>query len=54
VREHQNTHGIVYDTARTDLLKMADTYKLLIKEKSGKAFVFKSPLDLEERINAAK
>lgn len=54
VREHQNTHGIVYETARTDILKMADTHNLLTKEKSGKAFVFRSPLDLEERIDGAK
>ena len=54
VREHKNTHGIVYDTARTDLLKMADIHKLLIKQKSGKTFIFISPSDLKERINAAK
>lgn len=50
VLEHQNTHGIAYETARKDLMKMSDELKLLIKEKRGKAFVFISPEDLKERI----
>lgn len=54
VREHKNTHGIVYETARTDLLKMSDIHNLLIKRKRGKSFIFISPSDLEERIKAAK
>ncbi len=54
VKEHQNTHGIVYETARTDLIKMADKYKLLIKQKRGAAFAFVSPTDLKKRINRAK
>src|SRR5690606_19441356 len=50
ISEHQNTHGIAYDTARTDLLNMATQYHFLHMKKEGKTFVFESPQDLEERI----
>lgn len=48
--EHQNSHGIAYDTARIDLSQLADKLNFLIKEKSGKGFVFRSPKDLTKRI----
>ena len=54
INEHQHSHGIVYDTARTDLMKMSDDLGLLVKEKRGKAFVFLCPVDLKERIGKAK
>ncbi len=50
INEHQNSHGVVYETARRDLLQMSDALKLLIKLKSGKSFVFISPENLEERL----
>jgi Fic family protein len=50
IAEHMNSHGVVYQTARNDLLQMAEKFKLLIKVKSGKGFLFLSPDDLYERI----
>jgi len=50
INEHQNSHGISYETARKDLLYMSDKLQLLSKVKEGRAFIFISPSDLEERI----
>jgi len=50
IREHQNTHGVTYQTARTDLLKMSDDMKLLNKLKEGKRFVFLAPTDMRQRL----
>jgi len=50
IETHKNSHGIYYDTARRDLLAMADDHGLLNKEKSGRAFIFISPSDLKTRI----
>jgi len=50
IESHQNSHGIAYQTARTDLLKMSDEYRLLSKEKAGRTFIFISPPDLKKRI----
>jgi Fic family protein len=49
IKSHQQSHNITYDTARTDLLKLAD-FDLLEKEQPGKAFVFRSPPDLRARL----
>lgn len=50
INEHQNSNGISYDTARKDLMQMADKLKLLVKLKMGKTYAYVSPSDLEERI----
>ncbi|MGE3318812.1 MAG: hypothetical protein AB7I18_05910, partial [Candidatus Berkiella sp.] len=50
--EHQNSHGIVYDTARLDLTELSDKFNFLDKEKEGKGFVFRSPADLTKRIQS--
>ena len=50
INGYQNSYGISYETARKDLLQMADEYPFLKKLKDGKTFVFVSPPDLEERI----
>jgi Fic family protein len=50
IAQHQNSHGITYETARKDLLTMADKLKLLLKVKEGRAFVFIAPSDLRKRI----
>jgi hypothetical protein len=52
IAKHQNSHGIAYQTARTDLLDLSDKFNFLIKETRGKGFVFKSPRDLADRIQA--
>lgn len=49
VDSHQRTHGVVYQTARADLLGLEDL-GLLLKEKHGKAFVFVAPVDLSIRL----
>ena len=51
VEAHQRTHGVVYQTARTDLLKLA-SLGLLHQGRSGRAFHFTAPDDLKERIAA--
>ncbi len=50
ITEHQNSHGIVYETARTDLLQLSDKFNFLIKERKGKGFVFRAPRDLTDII----
>ncbi|NOQ35786.1 MAG: Fic family protein [Methylococcaceae bacterium] len=50
IQEHQVSHAISYQTARTDLLKMADKLNLLRKRKYGNSFVFVSPPDLKTRL----
>ena len=49
IRSHKESHGITYETARTDLLGLKDL-GLLGKFKRGKAFAFQSPGDLAARI----
>lgn len=50
IQEHQSSHAISYQTARTDLLKMSDELNLLRKRKYGNSFVFVSPSDLKSRL----
>jgi Fic family protein len=49
VEAHQRTHGVVYETARRDLLTLAEL-GLLIKSQAGRAFIFTAPRDLHTRI----
>lgn len=46
---HRKSHGTSYQTARTDLLSLAEV-GLLRQYRSGKAFVFASPPDLQRRL----
>jgi Fic family protein len=54
IQEHQAAHAISYQTARTDLLKMADELNLLRKRKYGNSFVFVSPTDLKSKLTENK
>jgi len=54
IQEHQASHAISYQTARTDLLKMSDKLDLLRKRKYGNSFVFVSPPDLRSRLTGNK
>ena len=54
IKEHQNIHGVTYQTARMDLLTLSDKLKLLQKLKDGQQFIFMSPPDLRQRLQAAK
>ena len=46
---HKKTHGITYQTARTDLLDLASR-KLLVRTKTGRFFSFTAPADLAKRL----
>lgn len=54
IKSHQSSHGVTYQTARTDLLKLSDEYSLLKKYKRGKADVFLAPPDLKEHLSEYK
>ena len=49
IATHEMSHGVVYQTARVDLLSLA-AKGLLEQRKSGRSLVFISPVDLEERL----
>jgi Fic family protein len=51
VDAHQRSNGVVYQTARNDLLQL-EAMGLLEKSKQGNAFVFYAPADLRDRLNA--
>lgn len=51
VQEHQQSHGVSYDVARKDLLELSDKYKLLLKTKQGKRYLFVVPPDFEQRVS---
>lgn len=46
---HRQSHNVTYDTARTDLLNLAEL-GLLLKQKAANAFIFIAPPDLRRRI----
>lgn len=50
IKSHKNSHGISYQTARTDLLALSDKFKILRKYKIGKKDVFVAPPNLVEII----
>jgi len=49
IQSHQKSHGVTYQTARTDLLSLAEM-QVLDKVARGRAFVFMTPSDLRERL----
>ncbi len=51
ITEHQVSHGVVYQTARTDLLGLEER-ALLIRSRRGNAFSFTVPIDLSTRLQA--
>ena len=50
IKSHRKSHGISYQTARTDLLKLSDKYNVLKKYKVGKSDIFVAPPNLRELI----
>ena len=50
IHGHQKTHGVVTQTARTDLMSLADM-GLLQKTSEGKRFLFMAPLNIHDRVN---
>jgi Fic family protein len=51
VDAHQRSNGVVYQTARHDLLQL-EAMGLLEKSKQGNAFVFYAPADLRKRLDS--
>jgi Fic family protein len=49
VEAHQTSHGIVYETARRDLLNLVDA-GLFVKSKRGRTMIFRTPEDFYSRI----
>lgn len=50
IHGHQQVHGVVTQTARTDLIGLADM-KLLNLNTSAKRYIFMAPLDIHDRLN---
>ncbi len=50
VKQHGNTHGVAYDTARKDLAELSENYGLIMKVKQGKKYLFVAPSDLQNRL----
>lgn len=48
-RSHQRSHGIVYQSARNDLLDL-ESRGLLLRRTTGQTYHFNPPRDLEERL----
>jgi Fic family protein len=53
VAGHQRSHGIVYETARRDLLDL-ERAGLLELRRDGKAFIFVTPSDVVDRVQRGK
>ncbi|MBS1153249.1 MAG: filamentation induced By protein Fic, partial [Myxococcaceae bacterium] len=49
IQRHRTDQGVVYQTARTDLLDL-ERRKLLVRTKRGKQWVFKPVENLEQRL----
>ena len=49
IESHRRSHGVTYETARTDLTKLADE-SLLDRRNSGRSFVFTPTHDLREQL----
>lgn len=53
VKEHQHSHGVAYETARNDLMKLVDL-KLLIKVQFGKSDGYMVTDDLHYKLSTTK
>lgn len=53
VDAHKRSHGVVYQTARSDLLEL-ESMGLLEKTKQGNAFVFYAPANLNQLLKSIK
>lgn len=51
VDSHQISHGVTYETARTDLLKLAKA-GLLLQGKSGRRFIYRPASDLRAKLSS--
>jgi Fic family protein len=53
INSHRTSHGVVYQTARTDLFDLVDK-GLLVKGKAGRRMVFRPVEDLQEALKALR
>ena len=53
IAEHRRLHGVSYQTARTDLLDLAEK-DLMVMEKTGRLYGFRVPEDLVARMNSKR
>lgn len=53
VESHRRSHQVTPQTARTDLLKLAELGLLEQRKRRGRAFVFYAPANLADRIRTA-
>ena len=53
IRSHMVSHNVTYETARSDLLRLADE-GLLIKSVRSRAYIFLPPEDLRERLSGLR
>ena len=51
IASHQRSHGVTYQTARTDLLRLVDL-ELIKVLKRGRAFEFRLPLNFNEQLRS--
>lgn len=51
IREHKNTHGVAYETARRDLLELA-RLGVLRQLKDGREYLFVAPANLEKKLRS--
>lgn len=49
VKSHQRSHNVTYETARSDLMKLCD-FRVLVKGKRGRAYVFNAASDLRHQL----
>lgn len=49
IESHRSSHNVVYQTARMDLLNLANL-DLLVKEKIGKGFLFTVQVNLKDKL----
>ena len=53
IESHRNSHRVVYETARSDLMDLADR-KLFQRRKVGRQWIFTPSVDLEARLRNSK
>ena len=49
IESHRRSHGVSYQTARTDLFKLAEL-RLMTMARRGRAFVFSPAADLDRQV----
>jgi len=53
IQSHRRSHGVAYQTARTDLLNL-ESRGLLARRRRGNAYVFEPPADLASKLGRGR